>query len=273
MPFTDSLTAIYNDFIKKPLEAIGYSIKRADDIFKSSSIMEDIIRSIREADIIIADLTDKNPNVFYELGRAHEGEKYVIQICQKKTEIPFDLGHIRTIIYNEDPYELNNLTKSIMKYIETYMAEVEIKVKKEQVLDDKNDIQESFDEFIELIEGLYYSKARNSAGFVASIQNSSEIQKYFRVGAPKSNIPGKPDDDIEMTLLNGDYTLIPNSATLKRLNEDKYDSILNKDSSNEEKRNKLNKLYQDISSYIRRKYKFNLEIKDSLLEIKIEMND
>lgn len=71
MPFRDDLDKIYNEYIKNPLIEEGYNINRADDISKSTNILEDIVDFIIKSDIIIADLTGKNPNVFYELGRSH----------------------------------------------------------------------------------------------------------------------------------------------------------------------------------------------------------
>lgn len=71
MPFEDKLTQIYKRYIKKSLEEKGFKVKRADDFFKSRPIMNDILESIDYADIIIAEMTNKNPNVFYELGICH----------------------------------------------------------------------------------------------------------------------------------------------------------------------------------------------------------
>lgn len=267
MPFDDPLTVIYRNYIQKPLESKGFVVKRADDIYKPSPILEDIIDKISSADLIIAELTGRNPNVFYELGRAHEQGKYVIQICQNSEDIPFDLRHIRTIIYKDETKELELLTQNLIKFIETYLNEG----KKEKKINRKNnfnDVQEYFDEFIELFETLYYTKAKSSAGFVARIQNTSKMQKFFGIGAPKSNKPGIPDDDIEMTLLNGDFTLIPNSATLRRLVKDEYEIYLNKNLSDEEKRKKLTEFYEEILKFVEHRYNTSLFIKEALFKLK-----
>lgn len=123
MPFKEELTKIYEEYIKKPLNKLSYIVERADDFFRPSPILNDILRSIRNSDVIIAELTGRNANVFYELGRAHENKKYVIQICQKEEDIPFDLKHIRTIIYSNTPEGNENLTKKIKKFIATYIKE------------------------------------------------------------------------------------------------------------------------------------------------------
>ncbi|WP_197080970.1 hypothetical protein [Gordoniibacillus kamchatkensis] len=100
MPFSDtSLNEFYEDHIKTCIEALDMHCLRADDIFNNKSIMQDIWRNINEARIIVADLTHRNPNVFYELGIAHTLGKEVILISQDEGDIPFDIRHIRTIFY------------------------------------------------------------------------------------------------------------------------------------------------------------------------------
>jgi len=73
MPFTDPLTEIYQALIKPTVEnpRFGLVCKRADDIKSNRAIIQDIWKSICEARVIIADMTNLNPNVMYELGIAH----------------------------------------------------------------------------------------------------------------------------------------------------------------------------------------------------------
>jgi len=125
MPFKEELTRIYENYIKNPLEDLGHRLSRADDIFRSTPIMEDVVNSIKRADIIIADLTGKNVNVFYELGRAYEQNKYVIQISQDKN-MPFDTRHIRTIIYSNTPKGYKELTNNIKRFIQSYDVELTV---------------------------------------------------------------------------------------------------------------------------------------------------
>jgi len=117
MPFNEKLTQMYNDYIKKPLEGEGFKVVRADDFFRPIPIMDDIWRSICEAEIIIADLTDRNPNVFYEVGLAHVLGKYTILITQDLDDIPFDLKSIRSILYNYEPQGFKKLSDDILKFV------------------------------------------------------------------------------------------------------------------------------------------------------------
>lgn len=88
------------DHILTPvLTKLDYEVIRADKISGSQSISKNIISNIVDADLIIADLTGHNPNVFYELAVSHTLAKPTIQLMQKGDKIPFDLSHQRTIVY------------------------------------------------------------------------------------------------------------------------------------------------------------------------------
>lgn len=74
--------------------------ERVDEQTFSETILERIYRQIDTADFIIADMTGKNPNVFYEVGYAHARGKLCTLVTQTVEDIPFDLRHHRHIIYN-----------------------------------------------------------------------------------------------------------------------------------------------------------------------------
>lgn len=117
MPFNEELTQMYKDYIKKPLEGEGYKVFRADDFFRPTPIIDDIWKSICEAEFIIADLTGRNPNVFYEVGLAHVLGKYTILITQSLEDIPFDLKSIRIIQYKLEPQGLKKLPGDLLKFV------------------------------------------------------------------------------------------------------------------------------------------------------------
>lgn len=100
MPFREDLKEIYDDCIRVAVTNCGMSCERADDIFHNNSIMEVIWTKICSAEIVIADLTGKNPNVFYEVGIAHTLGKEVIMLTQDSEDVPFDLRHLKYIQYS-----------------------------------------------------------------------------------------------------------------------------------------------------------------------------
>src|SRR5215217_588733 len=99
MPFAGEFQDIYEIAIKPAIEATGLLTLRADEFIGASSILEDVIRGIFEADILIVDVSAANPNVFYELGIAHTLGKNVILITQDDKYVPVDFRHYRYIVY------------------------------------------------------------------------------------------------------------------------------------------------------------------------------
>jgi hypothetical protein len=68
------------------IEAAGLEPTRADDLFRSSNIVHDIWHFVSSSRVMLADLTGKNPNVFYELGLAHAARKPVLGLTHKLLE-------------------------------------------------------------------------------------------------------------------------------------------------------------------------------------------
>lgn len=106
MPFRELWSDRIWKIIQDECGKQSFQAVRADDLF-GHDIMEDIWISILQARVLIADITNRNPNVFYELGIAHTIGKRVILLTQNVQDIPFDLNRYRHIIYqdNADGYE------------------------------------------------------------------------------------------------------------------------------------------------------------------------
>jgi hypothetical protein len=103
MPFASDLRPVFDDHMKKVAKDVGVTIGRADDFFSAGSIVQDIWSAISAASIIVADCTGRNPNVFYEIGISHTIGKDTILISQSLEDVPFDLRHLRVIIYEFTP--------------------------------------------------------------------------------------------------------------------------------------------------------------------------
>jgi len=108
MPFSEEFNDIYHLGIKDSCEEIGIYCERVDEQIFEGSILARVYNQISKADIIVADMTGKNPNVFYEVGYAHALGKNVILLTQKSDDIPFDLKHYPHIVYNNKIVELKN---------------------------------------------------------------------------------------------------------------------------------------------------------------------
>lgn len=102
MPFGGWFDRYFNDVYSPAIKAAGLEDHRVDDLFRPSVIVSDIWDYTNKAKIILADLTGKNPNVFYELGLAHALGKPAVLIAESMDDVPFDLRNLRIIIYNKN---------------------------------------------------------------------------------------------------------------------------------------------------------------------------
>jgi hypothetical protein len=118
MPFNVKFNPIYKNVIKKTVMDFGLSCERADEIFGTGPIINDIAEHIQKARVLIADLTGRNPNVFYELGLAHAKDKDVILITQNLRDIPFDVRHYRCIVYEDSIAGGETLKKGLQSTLE-----------------------------------------------------------------------------------------------------------------------------------------------------------
>jgi hypothetical protein len=121
MPFTDRFQPIYDDHIRPAVERAGLRCERADEIRGTNLITWDIWEKINRARFLIADLTDRNPNVFYELGLAHAISKDVILLTQSMDFVPFDLKALRCITYEFTPRGVQSLEKGLSGTIAALM--------------------------------------------------------------------------------------------------------------------------------------------------------
>jgi hypothetical protein len=122
MPFGEKFDDIYKLGIKSITKDKGVIAQRVDEQIYTESILERIYSQIDNADFIIADMTGKNPNVFYEVGYAHAKDKLCILITQESSDIPFDLSHHRHLIYNGS---ITNLQKMLADDIDWVKGELE----------------------------------------------------------------------------------------------------------------------------------------------------
>lgn len=97
MPFDDQFLRLFNK-LKREL-GDRYVFTNAGDMNNQRNILKDIVLGIESADIVVADLTDLNPNVMYELGIAHTMNKRTIHIIQDIGQLPFDMSSYRVVPY------------------------------------------------------------------------------------------------------------------------------------------------------------------------------
>lgn len=106
MPFSEDFLDYYESGIKEACKAVGVHCERVDEQRFDQTILERIYDQIQKADVVVADMSGRNPNVFYEVGYAHSLHKRVILLTQSTDDIPFDLKHHRHIVYKKQSFVL-----------------------------------------------------------------------------------------------------------------------------------------------------------------------
>jgi hypothetical protein len=122
------LTPYHEDFldeyetVSRVGRDLGFSVSRGDERVPSGQIFPALLRLIVQARVIVANISGRNPNVFYELGIAHAIDKLVILIAQSKSDVPFDVAAKRIIFYDNNEQlqrELERMLARILAHEDT----------------------------------------------------------------------------------------------------------------------------------------------------------
>lgn len=124
MPFGDWMDKYYKEIYVPAIKEAGFEPVRADELFSTGTVVEQIWNEIEKSTVLLADLTGKNANVFYELGLAHAAQKPVVFTAGSIDDVPFDLRHLRVIVYDtRAPRWADNLAKSVTDYLKNAKAD------------------------------------------------------------------------------------------------------------------------------------------------------
>jgi hypothetical protein len=103
MPFRPAWSRPVYEMMRRAAHGLDLVVQRSDDISAPGRITEQIVDAIATADLIVADITDLNPNVMWEMGVAHALGKQVVMLNQRRDDSPFDIRDYRQLEYQEDP--------------------------------------------------------------------------------------------------------------------------------------------------------------------------
>ena len=126
MQYGKNYDDLYYDVILKVCEKNGYNVYRADEGVGTGLILNDIIESIKNSSIIIADISPNNPNVFYEIGFSHALNKPTILLNEKniRDHLPFDVSGFRTIFYDNSIGGKKEVEDKLEKFIRNINANI-----------------------------------------------------------------------------------------------------------------------------------------------------
>jgi hypothetical protein len=202
MPFGGWRDDYYETIYKPAIESSGLDPHRADDLFRPSTIVNDIWAYTKRAKLLLADLSGKNPNVFYELGLAHALAKPAILIAESMEEIPFDLRALRIIVYDKNAPDwgkllrdkigsaISEVLKSPVEAVLPAFLDVKGESSKTTVSQQEKDLIEIKQE-LDLLRREIRSREnidllRNE--LIGADEARARIREYLRIGMPENII-------------------------------------------------------------------------------------
>lgn len=118
MQFTPEYNLLYEDVIRPVAEELGFSVVRGDERSGPGLIIADIERDIQESNLIVAEISSANPNVFWEVGYAHALRKPTILIAERDIQLPFDVSAFRVLFYEDTIGGKKRVEEGLRRHIE-----------------------------------------------------------------------------------------------------------------------------------------------------------
>jgi hypothetical protein len=118
MPFDSSFDDVYAFGIKQACEDAGAYCERLDEQLFHESMVDRIYNQISKADLIVAEMSGRNPNVFYEVGYAHALGKPVVLLTREAADIPFDLRQRQHVVHGGS---IKALRESLVRSIDWHL--------------------------------------------------------------------------------------------------------------------------------------------------------
>lgn len=127
-PFRPQFDSLYQTIIRPAVNSLNLTIKRGDDFASVTGvIINEIWAALNACRLVIAETTEVNANVYYELGIAHTLGKPAILLTQERDveKLPFDIRHLRFIVYENSPSGSQQLAKDLRKSIVWILNDLE----------------------------------------------------------------------------------------------------------------------------------------------------
>jgi hypothetical protein len=101
MQFSEPYDQVYSEVVRSVCESFNLQTVRADELYGPGLIIGDVVDQIQRAQVVIADITPANANVYFEVGYALALNKQIILLARKGTELPFDVKAFRVLFYED----------------------------------------------------------------------------------------------------------------------------------------------------------------------------
>ena len=134
---------------------VGYRPVRVDHVNAVDNINETVINYLKTAPMVIADMTEHNPNAFYELGFRQARELPLVPIIKVGERLPFDVITTRTVFYDTDVAKIEESKENLRAKIQSFenFEMPESRAERSLTLDDLNDnLTKKLNKILNLLE-------------------------------------------------------------------------------------------------------------------------
>lgn len=122
MQFGDQYDDVYHHVVKEVMHAFDVNILRADEVAGPGLIIADIVKEIAASQLIVADITPVNPNVYFEIGYALALRKPTILLARKGTPLPFDVQGFRVLFYEDSIGGKGRLMEGLKRHLAAILS-------------------------------------------------------------------------------------------------------------------------------------------------------
>jgi hypothetical protein len=146
---------VYKYLIAPVCEELGYRPVRVDHVNAVDNINETVINYLKTAPMVIADMTEHNPNAFYELGFRQARELPLVPIIKVGERLPFDVITTRTVFYDTDVAKIEESKENLRAKIQSFenFEMPESRAERSLTLDDLNDnLTKKLNKILNLLE-------------------------------------------------------------------------------------------------------------------------
>ena len=117
MKFAEPYQQLYEEVIKPVVEEFYLRAYHVGEVFAPGIILRDIVKGIVESEVVIAEITPVNQNVFYELGYAHALDKPTILLAERDAPLPFDVSGYRVLKYDNTIAGKKQVEEGLRKHL------------------------------------------------------------------------------------------------------------------------------------------------------------
>jgi Nucleoside 2-deoxyribosyltransferase len=122
MQFTQQFDEVYSGVVRDVCKDFGLEPLRADEVYNSGLIIADVVEQIQRAQVVIADITPVNANVYFEVGYALALGKPMILLARKGTDLPFDVRAFRVLFYEDSIAGKTKLQEGLERHLSSLLG-------------------------------------------------------------------------------------------------------------------------------------------------------